>query len=234
MLNHTGGTYSHAGVLDCPRIPVMEWGLGKFPDSMEFQSWKINFRIAVCMRTADPQVTMHETAQGLADLVSMTLQIDDVQDFDVIWDHALLSVSEMPSDPILEGLYKSKLQNSAQFWTVMALYDQGVARNNGTSNYQQLETAVKLHIDQIMRNRNFNAWKDIVEKRSVTKSRKGNKVCVERKVKECFQWKARGQCSRGYSCSFSHDPLAPGNTSSSQRRKGRSSSPATHLKSATD
>ena len=29
------------------------------------------------------------------------------------------------------------------------------------------------------------------------------------KVGECFQWKAHGQCSRGYSCSFSHDPRAP-------------------------
>ena len=75
------------------------------------------------MRTAEP-------VQGLADLVSMTLQNDDVQDFDVRWDHALLSVSEMPSDPILEGLYKSKLQDSAQLRTVMALYDQVVARSN--------------------------------------------------------------------------------------------------------
>ena len=30
------------------------------------------------------------------DPVSMTLQNDDVQDFDVRWDHALLTVSEMP------------------------------------------------------------------------------------------------------------------------------------------
>ena len=67
-----------------------------------------------------------KTVQGLADLVSMTVRNDDVQDFDVRWDHALLSVSEMPSDPILEG-YKSKLQNSAQLRTVMALYDQEVA-----------------------------------------------------------------------------------------------------------
>ena len=33
----------------------------------------------------------YATVQGLADLVSMTLQDDDVQDFDVRWDHALLS-----------------------------------------------------------------------------------------------------------------------------------------------
>ena len=31
----------------------------------------------------------YETVQRLADLVSMTLQNDDVQDFDVRWDHAL-------------------------------------------------------------------------------------------------------------------------------------------------
>ena len=61
-----------------------------------------------------------EAVQGLADLVSMTLQNDDVQDFDVRWDHALISESEMLSDPILEGLYKSKLQNSAQLRPVMA------------------------------------------------------------------------------------------------------------------
>ena len=114
----------------------------------------------------------YATVQGLADLVSMTLRNDDVQDFDVRWDHALLSVSEMPSDPILEGLYKSKLQNSAQLRTVMALCDQEVAPNDGTPNYQQLKTAVKLHIDQMMRNRNFKARNDVVERCSVTKSQK--------------------------------------------------------------
>ena len=122
-----------------------------------------------------------ETVQKLADLVSMTLQSDDVQDFDVRWDHALLTVSEMPSHPILEGLYKSRLQNSAQLRTVMSLYDQE-ARNDGTPNDQQLKTAVKLHIDQMMRNRNFKARNDVVERGSVTKSQKGNKTYVERKV----------------------------------------------------
>ena len=152
---------------------------------MEFQSWRDNFRTEVCMRTAEPPVTMlwikevevaksidelvtsrsiagqhnfpdfdmldamidcvsleeahqlavdlpkkskcrratsskfrpiltrkknaymiyeyfratgdYETVQGLADLVSMTLQSDDVQDFEVRWDHVLLSVSQTRS-----------------------------------------------------------------------------------------------------------------------------------------
>ena len=49
----------------------------------------------------------YEAVQGLSNLFSKSLQNDDVQDFDVSWDQALLSVSEMPSDVILEGLYKS-------------------------------------------------------------------------------------------------------------------------------
>ena len=53
---------------------------------------------------------------------------------------------EMPSSMILEGLYKSKLQNSAQLQTVLALYDKETARNNGKPNYSRLKTAVKLHI----------------------------------------------------------------------------------------
>ena len=47
--------------------------------------------------------------KDVADLFSMTLQSDDVQDFDVRWVHAVLTVSEMPSDMIQEGLYKSKI-----------------------------------------------------------------------------------------------------------------------------
>ena len=45
ILDHTGGTYSHSGVIDYPRIPVSELQLEKFPDSMEFQSWKVNDRL---------------------------------------------------------------------------------------------------------------------------------------------------------------------------------------------
>ena len=51
-----------------------------------------------------------EAVQGLSDLFSFRLQDDDVQDFDVRWDQALLSASDMPSDVILEGLYKSKFR----------------------------------------------------------------------------------------------------------------------------
>ena len=87
---------------------------------------------------------------------------DDVQDFDVRWDQALLSASDMPSDVILEGFYTSKLQNSVQLQTVLALYDQETARSK-QPNFQQKKTAVKLHIDQMMRTRNFRVRNEVVE-----------------------------------------------------------------------
>ena len=132
----------------------------------------------------------------------------------------------MPSEVILEGLYMSKLQDSVQLQTVLAVYDQETARNNGQPNCSRLKTVVKLHIDQMMRTRNFMVRNNVVQRGSVIKSQNGKKAYVERKVGECFQWKAHGQCSKGDSCSFSHDKIACGNSGSGQRPRGRSSSPA--------
>ena len=61
----------------------------------------------------------YDAVQGLSDLFIIRSQKDDVQDFDVRWDQALLSASETPIEMVLEGLYKSKLQDSGQLQTVI-------------------------------------------------------------------------------------------------------------------
>ena len=169
----------------------------------------------------------YEAVQGLADSFTRSLQNDDVQDFDVRWDHALLinrRRNAFRRDPgrIIQVKISECYSTSD--------YDQEVARNYGTPNCQQLKTAVGLHNDQMMRNRNFRVRSDVVERGSVTKSQKGNKAYVEMKVGEYFQWKAHGQCSKGDSCSFSHDLVASGNKGKGQIRKGRSSCSASHSK----
>ena len=55
---HTGGTYSHGGMMEYPRFTISEMPLGKFPDSMEVESWTANFKTEVCAKTANPQITM--------------------------------------------------------------------------------------------------------------------------------------------------------------------------------
>ena len=72
---------------------------------------------------------------------------------------------KMFSDVIPEGLYKSKLQDSVQLQTVLALYDQETVRNNGQTSCLRLETSVKLHIDQMMRTRNFRVRSEVGERR---------------------------------------------------------------------
>ena len=139
----------------------------------------------------------YEAAQGLSDLFNIRLQNDDVQDFDVRWDQALLSASETPTEMILEGLYKSKLQDSVQLQTVLALYDQETVRNKRQPSYSRFKTAGRLHIDQAMRARNCRARSEIVERGANSKSEEGKEAYVEWKVGECFQWKADGQCSKG-------------------------------------
>ena len=110
------------------------------------------------------------------------------------------------------------------------VWSRNCSRNKGKPNCSQLKTAVKLHTDQMMRTRNFRVQTDVVERRSVPKSQKEKKAYVERKVGECFQWKAHGQCSERDSCSFSHDIRASGNRRQGQRRKGRPSAPTSHSK----
>ena len=144
-------------------------------------------------------VERHKESQ----ICSLSLQTDHVQDFDVEWDQALLSASEIPSDVILEGLYKSKLQDSVQLQTVLALYDRETAQNNGQTIYVRLKTAVKLHFDQMMRSRNFTDRNEVVERGSVTESQKGKKPAVRGKWENAFSGKHVRYTS--FTTTVSHD-----------------------------
>ena len=138
----------------------------------------------------------YEAVQGHSDLFNFRLQNDDVQDFDTRWEQALLSASEIPTELVLEGLFKSKVLDSVQLQTVLALYEQENIRNIEQPNCARLKTSVRRHIDQTMRTRNLRVRNEVVE-RSNQEQKKGRKACVDRKVGECFQWKTSGQCSKG-------------------------------------
>ena len=51
---------------------------------------------------------------------------------------------------------------------------------------------------------NFKARNGILETGVLVKSHKDRNVSAERKVGDCFQWKANGQCSKGDPCSWNH------------------------------
>ena len=65
----------------------------------------------------------HDTVLDYANLFSVTLRDDNIQEFDTRWDEVLLSMSKIPSDDIWESLYKLRARESAQLKTVLALYN---------------------------------------------------------------------------------------------------------------
>ena len=103
-------------------------------------------------------------------------------------------IQDGATETILEGFCKSKLQESVQLHTVLAMYKQENVQNN-----EQLQNRV--------------------ERGAVTKSQQGREASVEEKVRECYQCEVIGQCSRGGSCSFSLD--ASGNRCDQRQKDNR-------------
>ena len=59
-----------------------------------------------------PVTGAHDAVLGYADLFSVTLHDDNIQEFDTRWDEVLLSMTKIPSDEILECLYKLRTRES--------------------------------------------------------------------------------------------------------------------------
>ena len=115
----------------------------------------------------------HDTVSDYADLFSVTLHDDNIQEFDTRWDEVLLSMSKIPSDDILESLYKLRIRKSDHVKTVLELYYMEIHQKISMPNKQKLKTMVKRSIDQKLRSRNFDArhWK--IEPGAVGQNRKG-------------------------------------------------------------
>ena len=65
--------------------------LGKFPDSLELQSWKVNFKTEVCAKSAFPHISVHrikevKVAKSKVDLVTLQSMTGrrDFTDYDML------------------------------------------------------------------------------------------------------------------------------------------------------
>ena len=91
----------------------------------------------------------HDTVLDYADLFSVTLLHDDnIQEFDTRWDEVSLSMSKIPSNDVLESLYKLRIRESDQLKNVLELYDMEIHQKISMPNCQKLKTMVKGSIDQ--------------------------------------------------------------------------------------
>ena len=74
-----------------------------------------------------------------SDLFYVSLQGDDIQEFDTRWNKALLFASEVPEENVPESLYKMRIRDSVQFLTVLAKYDQEIDREKNNVRLSEIE-----------------------------------------------------------------------------------------------
>ena len=146
----------------------------------------------------------HDSVENYADLFTISLRNDDIQEFDSKWDGILLSMTKIPPDDILEGLYKLRIRESEKLKTVLELYDLETHQKKLGPDYHRLKAMVKRSIEQEIRNKNFGARSGNFEKTAVVKNQ-GTKQREQRTLGDCWQWETNGQCVKGDNCSFRHD-----------------------------
>ena len=120
---------------------------------------------------------IHDSVENYADLFTISLRNDDIQEFDSKWDGILLSMTKIPPDEILEGLYKLRIRESEKLKTVLELYDLEIHQKKLEPDYHRLKTMVKRSIEQEIRNKNFG----------IRSGNYGTKQRVQRILGDCWQ-----------------------------------------------
>ena len=120
-----------------------------------------------------------DSVENYADLFTISLRNDDIQEFDSKWDGILLSMTKIPHDDILEGLYKLRIRESDKLKTVLELYDLETHQKKLGPDYHRLKTVAKRSIEQEIRNKNFVSRNGILRRTPWSRIREQNSVYKE-------------------------------------------------------
>ena len=140
----------------------------------------------------------NDSVENYAGPIYMVLRNDDIQEFDSKWDEILSSVTQVPSDDILEGLYKLRTREPEKLKTALELYNMKIHQKKAGPDDHNLKTMVKRSIEQNLRIEKFEARNGNYEAIAVVKNQV-TKQREQRTLGDYWQWKANGQCSKGAS-----------------------------------
>ena len=80
----------------------------------------------------------NDSVENYADLFTVVvLRNGDIQEFDSKWDGILLSMTQIPSDDILESMYKSRIRESEKLKTVLELYNMEIHQKKAGLDYHR-------------------------------------------------------------------------------------------------
>ena len=131
----------------------------------------------------------NDSVENCADLFTVVLRNDDIQEFDTKWDEILLSMTKIPSDDILEGLYKLRIRESEKLKTVLEMYNLEIHQKKAGPDYHRLKAMVKRSIEHNLRIKNFEARNGNYERKAVVKNQ-GTKQRGQRTPGDCWEWEA--------------------------------------------
>ena len=117
----------------------------------------------------------NDSVENYADLFTIGLRNDDIQEFDSKWD-GILSMTKMPPDDILERSVQIK---NTRVWETQdrigTVHDLEIHQKKLGPDYHRLKTMVKRSIEQDIWNKNLGARNGNFEKNAVVKNQ-GNKI----------------------------------------------------------
>ena len=146
----------------------------------------------------------HETVLDNADLFSVTLHDNNIQEVDTRWDEVLLSMSKIASDDVLESLYTLRIRESVQLKTVFEFSKMEIHQKVSMPNDQKLKTMV-----QRLRSETpiTNLWRQAQENwnRSTGQESKDIRWRWSRKRYLLPVERKKANVRRETTCSFRHD-----------------------------
>ena len=85
----------------------------------------------------------HDAVLEYVDVFFINLYDHSIQEFDMRWDKVLLSMTKIPSDEILDGVYKLRIRESEKLKKRIGIVRHGDLSKTSVPNYQKLKTMVK-------------------------------------------------------------------------------------------
>ena len=101
-----------------PEYPLQEKGQSGGNESSKRRRFLRGRQIAYLIYEYFQVTGANDSVENYADLFTVVLRNDDIQEFDSKWDEILLSMTQIPSDEIMESLYKLRIRGSEKVKTV--------------------------------------------------------------------------------------------------------------------
>ena len=137
-----------------------------------------------------------DSFENYTDLFTIALRNDDIQEFDSKWDGILLSMTKIPPDDILEGLYKLRIRESEKSKTVLELYDLETHQKKAGPDNHRLKAMVKRSIEQEIRNKNFGIRNGNYEEKSRGQESGNKTACTKISWRLLAMRSQRAMCRR--------------------------------------